>query len=116
VSYFRSDVDEIISNFTFMTLPATDVFAAGQKLLFVFDIETDRKRLVNFCRLILAGMETNSVKMWYVSLSLNKYYAVEWMKQTKKLVALSCSGLKIVKLGEPEDRSAAEVYLSLVSF
>ncbi|CAI8056775.1 hypothetical protein GBAR_LOCUS30922 [Geodia barretti] len=59
----RSDVDEIISNFTFMTLPATDVFAAGQKLLFVFDIETDRKRLVNFCRLILAGMETNSVKV-----------------------------------------------------
>jgi hypothetical protein len=59
-------------------------------------------------------METEEVKVWYVTLALSKAYAVAWIKQIKQLLTMACSGIKVLKLGYPEDDHAINCFLSLI--
>ena len=40
----------------------------------------------------------SKLQVWYVTLALERYYAVEWMKQTKKLFTLSMDVLRTVEV------------------
>ena len=40
-----------------------------------------------------------SFQRWYVTVSLNKQYAVDWIKQVKQILLLVCKRLAILKVG-----------------
>eukprot|EP00731_Ephydatia_muelleri_P016910 Em0010g8a len=55
----RTELDEQVIN---PPCPASELFLAGQKLLFIYQPTIDAQRLYVFCQAVLVGMETLEVK------------------------------------------------------
>eukprot|EP00731_Ephydatia_muelleri_P038629 Em0836g2a len=72
------------------------------------------QRLDAFCQAVLVGMETQELKHWYVTVSLNKQYAVDWIKQVKQILFLVCKRLATLKPGQPMDESSVTTCLNMI--
>lgn len=107
----RAEVDECVAN---PPRPATELFLAGQKLLFVYQPNIDAQRLDAFCQAVLVGMETQELKHWYVTVSLNKQYAVDWIKQVKSVLLMVCKRLTTLKPGQPRDDPSVTTCLNMI--
>jgi len=94
----RVEIDDFLSCAKKTPQAGCDLFIAGQKLLFVYRPVGDIERFISFCQALLASMESSQLKVWYVSVAVNKKYAVAWIKQVKHVLVMALNGLKGLKV------------------
>lgn len=84
LSIFRNEFDELLlqasdgshddTQKSTELLPALSVFKSSCRLLIVFDGERDRKRFEKLCKYITNSLHSESIKLSYVGVFLNKEY------------------------------------------
>lgn len=96
---------------------APEVFCAARTFLFIFHPEIDKERFERLCRCIIASMDADSIQESYVSVALNKEYAVLWIQQLKNILWNCCIYLKDLKPESPQDAKPLMLHLHvLVTF
>ncbi|XP_042146688.1 ubiquitin-protein ligase E3B isoform X2 [Ixodes scapularis] len=96
---------------------ALEVFCAARTFLFIFHPEIDKERFERLCRCIIASMDADSIQESYVSVALNKEYAVLWIQQLKNILWNCCIYLKDLKPESPQDAKPLMLHLHvLVTF
>ncbi|KAM7312031.1 ubiquitin-protein ligase E3B isoform X4 [Ixodes scapularis] len=96
---------------------ALEAFCAARTFLFIFHPEIDKERFERLCRCIIASMDADSIQESYVSVALNKEYAVLWIQQLKNILWNCCIYLKDLKPESPQDAKPLMLHLHvLVTF
>lgn len=85
--YFRNDFDQLLPEAASYThgshedapppidlLPALDVYRVTCRLFLIFKRQRDRKRFEKLCKYIVHSLHSESVKLSYVGVFLNKEY------------------------------------------
>ncbi|MBN3316719.1 UBE3B ligase, partial [Atractosteus spatula] len=94
---------------------ALSIFKIARKLLFIFNLKEDKVRFEKLCRCILGSMEVeNEPKVWYVSLALSKDLTIQWIKQIKDILWVSCEFLKKLKPDILQDNKMVTLYLTML--
>uniref|UniRef100_W5MA02 Ubiquitin-protein ligase E3B n=1 Tax=Lepisosteus oculatus TaxID=7918 RepID=W5MA02_LEPOC len=97
---------------------ALSIFKIARKLLFIFNLKEDKvshDRFEKLCRCILGSMEVeNEPKVWYVSLALSKDLTIQWIKQIKDILWVSCEFLKKLKPDILQDNKMVTLYLTML--
>lgn len=81
----RSDFDQLFSSLSpqgsqderqpqMELIPALDVYKVTCHLFLIFDKQRDRKRFEKLCKYIVQSLHSDSVKLSYVGVFLNKEY------------------------------------------
>ncbi|XP_072163453.1 ubiquitin-protein ligase E3B-like [Diadema setosum] len=97
--------------------PATEAYQAIKRFLYVFSDknERDKKRFEKVCRYVIASMESSKdMKVWYVSLALNKEYLLPWIYQLKQILWMCASQLKQLKPDLPVAARSIALYLHML--
>ncbi|XP_063620540.1 ubiquitin-protein ligase E3B [Cydia splendana] len=98
-------------------VPALDVYKAASQLFLVFKKERDRKRFEKLCKYIVQSLHSDSVKMSYVGVFLNKEYSLRWIAHIKDLLFKCCTYLEELKPESPVDMQRILIFLhTLVAF
>ncbi len=104
-----ADLDAVIDEWT-TALVAFKAASAFLNLAF----DEDYERLNSFCGRVLESLESSSSKVSYISVSLNKEFALRWIAHIKKLL-LACSR-RLADLGAKSAKEAPTLLRMLVSF
>ncbi|XP_069135904.1 ubiquitin-protein ligase E3B-like [Argopecten irradians] len=78
-------------------LPALEAYRKIKQFFFIYSRENDKKKFEYLCRYLLSSMDTEQIKLCYVSVALMKPYVVEWIQQTKNIMWHSCSCLRTLR-------------------
>lgn len=97
--------------------PALDVYHTACRLLLVFKLERDRRRFERLCHHIVTSLHSDSVKISYVGVFLNKDYSLQWIAHIKEVLYKCCQYLEILKPESPIDMQCILLHLhTLVAF
>lgn len=81
------------------------------------ECERDRERLENFCRYLLATIESESPKLSYIGVALNKDHSLSWIRHMKQLLLKCCTIMDSLKPETHRDTvSLAIILRTLVAF
>jgi ubiquitin-protein ligase E3 B len=81
------------------------------------DTEESRDRLENLCRYLLASIESESPKLSYIGVALNKVYSLSWIRHMKQLLYKCCALMDTLKPETHRDSiSLALMLRTLVAF
>ncbi|KAL4711976.1 hypothetical protein ACJJTC_011283 [Scirpophaga incertulas] len=98
-------------------LPALDVYKVTCRLFLVFNQERDRKRFEKLCKYIVQSLHSDSVKLSYVGVFLNKEHSLRWISHIKDLLYKCCLYLERLKPESPVDMQSILIHLhTLVAF
>ncbi|KAF9814607.1 hypothetical protein SFRURICE_001768 [Spodoptera frugiperda] len=98
-------------------IPALEVYRVTCRLFLVFKQQRDRKRFENLCRYIVQSLHSESVKLSYVGVFLNKEYSLRWIAHIKDLLYKCCQYLEELKPESPIDMQSILIHLhTLVAF
>lgn len=112
----RKEFDEFIPENCDLK-PAIQVYQHACKFLFVWKKERDKKRFGNLCKYIVSSLESESPKMSYVGVSLNKDYSVSFISHMKAILWKCCVYLDDLQPEFKNDMKMILMYLhTLVSF
>ncbi|XP_004930382.1 ubiquitin-protein ligase E3B [Bombyx mori] len=92
-------------------LPALSVFKSSCRLLIVFDGERDRKRFEKLCKYITNSLHSESIKLSYVGVFLNKEYSLRWISHIKDVLFKCCQYLEQLKPESPMDMQSILIHL-----
>ncbi|XP_012282275.1 ubiquitin-protein ligase E3B isoform X2 [Orussus abietinus] len=79
------------------------VYRVTSRFLIVYKKERDQERLEKLCRYLVRTLESESPKLSYVSLALNKDYYILWIAQMKSILhhcLVSLDNLRPERLGD----------------
>lgn len=113
---------EANSNNNIELKPSLQVYhAASHYLLITWKTEQqnddDRERLENLCRYLLKSIDSDSPKLSYIGVALNKEHSLSWIRHIKQLLFKCCSLLDSLKPETHRDTvSLALVLRTLVAF
>lgn len=102
--------------------PSLQVYHAASHYLMVVwktekDCEDDRERIERLCRYLLASIESESAKLSYIGVALNKDHSLSWIRHMKQLLFKCCSIMDTLKPETHRDTiSLALVLRFLVAF
>ncbi|XP_045532186.1 ubiquitin-protein ligase E3B [Pieris brassicae] len=96
---------------------ALDVYKATCRLFLVFKPQRDRKRFERLCKYIVQSLHSESVKISYVGVFLNKEYSLSWISHIKDLLHKCCQYLEQLKPESPLDMQSILIHLhTLLAF
>ena len=126
---FRNDFNNLIpdvsdsnSNSEIALKPSLQVYRAASHYLLISwktekESEDDRERIENLCRYLLASIESESPKLSYIGVALNKDHSLSWIRHMKHLLYKCCTILDQLKPETHRDTvSLALVLRTLVAF
>ncbi|XP_028179306.1 ubiquitin-protein ligase E3B-like [Ostrinia furnacalis] len=98
-------------------LPALEVYRVTCRLFLIFKQQRDRKRFEKLCKYIVQSLHSDSVKLSYVGVFLNKEYSLRWIAHIKDLLYKCCIYLEELKPESPLDMQSILIFLhTLVAF
>lgn len=81
------------------------------------DTDERRERLENLCRYLLASIESESPKMSYIGVALNKDHSLAWIRHMKQLLYKCCALMDTFKPETHRDTvSLALILRTLIGF
>ncbi|GAB0093851.1 ubiquitin-protein ligase E3B [Sergentomyia squamirostris] len=95
------------------------VYSVASRFLgrFVDDDPDHRERLERLCRYLVASLESDSPKISYIGVALNKEYSLTWIKHVKLLLHKCCICMEILKPEKHSESISLALYLhTLVAF
>lgn len=102
--------------------PSIKVYhVASHYLLIVWktqkETEESRERLENLCRYLLTTIESESIKLSYIGVALNKDHSLAWIRHIKQLLYKCCSLMDTLKPETHRDAvTLALILRTLVAF
>ncbi|XP_045491570.1 ubiquitin-protein ligase E3B [Colias croceus] len=90
---------------------ALDVYKVTCHLFLVFKPQRDRKRFEKLCKYIVQSLHSESVKISYVGVFLNKEYSLCWIQHIKDLLFKCCQYLEELKPESPIDMQSILIHL-----
>lgn len=97
--------------------PALQVYHHTCRLLIVWQQERDKERFARLCRYLVATLDSESPKISYVGVSLNKELSVIWISHMKNILWKCCMYLEELKPEFGNDMKLILLYLhTLVSY
>ncbi|KAL3269178.1 hypothetical protein HHI36_008263 [Cryptolaemus montrouzieri] len=98
-------------------IPSHQVYKQVSRLAMVWKKERDKERFVKLCRYLVCSLDSESPKVSYVGVALNKDYVLKWITQMNDILWKCCIYLKDLKLEFSSDSKQAVLFLHvLVSF
>ncbi|GJQ75479.1 hypothetical protein Trydic_g17567 [Trypoxylus dichotomus] len=98
-------------------IPAVTVFHHAYRFLIVWRKERDRERFVKLCHYLITSLDSDSPKLSYVGMALNKEYVLKWISHINDLLWKCCQYLEELKPELSSDMKIILLYLHmLVSF
>ncbi|KAK4876027.1 hypothetical protein RN001_012449 [Aquatica leii] len=98
-------------------IPAIDVYNQSKRLLLIFNKERDRDRFDKLCRYLVASLESDSPKLSYVGVALNKEHVMQWISHINDVLWKCCDYLEELRPEYANDMKNVLLYLHvLVSF
>ncbi|XP_045445888.1 ubiquitin-protein ligase E3B [Melitaea cinxia] len=98
-------------------VPALDVYRVACRLFLIFKHQRDKKRFEKLCKYIVQSLHSESVKVSYVGVFLNKEYSLRWISHIKDLLYKCCQYLEELKPESPIDMQSILIYLhTLLAF
>ncbi|XP_021340570.1 ubiquitin-protein ligase E3B-like, partial [Mizuhopecten yessoensis] len=95
-------------------LPALEVYKKIRQFFYVYSQEPDKRKLEFLCRYLLSSMDTEQIKLCYVSVALMKPYVVEWILQAKNIMWQSCSCLRTLRPENHTEMQSIMLHLRLL--
>lgn len=97
--------------------PALQIFCQVKRILIVFNKERDKTRFEKLCRYLIASLESDSPKLSYVGVALNKEHVMQWISHINDVLWKCCDYLEELKPEYASDMKVVLLYLHvLVSF
>lgn len=97
--------------------PALQIYHYACKLLLIWRKERDKEIFAKLCRYIVVTLESDSPKVSYVGLALNKEHVIRWISHINDLLWKCCEYLKDLRPEYVDDMKFIVLYLHvLVSF
>ncbi|XP_050678480.1 ubiquitin-protein ligase E3B isoform X2 [Leptidea sinapis] len=90
---------------------ALDVYKVACRLFLVFKQKRDSKRFERLCKYIVHSLHSESVKISYVGVFLNKDYSLRWIAHIKDLLFKCCQYLEQLKPEYPADMQSILIHL-----
>lgn len=92
---------EIPSNGEIVLKPSTKVYYASCRFLSLFKEQSPMytERLERLCRYLLASLESESPKLSYIGVALNKDLSITWIRHMKLLLYKCCICMEKLKPG-----------------
>lgn len=79
--------------------------------------DDDRDRIENLCRYLLASIESESPKLSYIGIALNKEHSLSWIRHMKRLLLKCCTIMDLLKPETHRDTVSLSLLLrTLVAF
>lgn len=98
-------------------IPALDVYHVTCRLFLVFKQQRDKKKFEKLCKYIVQSLHSESVKLSYVGVFLNKEYSLRWIAHIKDLLYKCCLYLEELKPESPLDLQSILTHLhTLIAF
>ncbi|XP_053625281.1 ubiquitin-protein ligase E3B [Plodia interpunctella] len=98
-------------------VPALELYKSTCHLFLIFKQQRDKKRFEKLCKYIVHSLHSESVKLSYVGVFLNKDYSIRWITHIKELLYKCCQYLEELKPESPIDMQSILVHLhTLVAF
>lgn len=118
---FSKEFDETIPTFGEgvkpTLLPSIQVYRQASRLFIVWQKGRDVESFVKFCRYLILSLESESPKLSYVGIALNKDYVLNWICHMNKVLWKCCELLDDLKPEVASDMKLVLLYLHfLVSF
>lgn len=97
--------------------PANDIFHQSLKLLLIWRKERDSDRFSNFCKYLIATLDSDSPKFSYVGVALGKESVLRWISHMNEILWICCEYLNGLRPEFAGDMKTIVLYLHvLVSF
>ncbi|KAF2900658.1 hypothetical protein ILUMI_05537 [Ignelater luminosus] len=97
--------------------PAIQIYYQVKRLLLIFNKTRDRDRFDRLCRYLIASLESDSPKISYVGVALNKEHVMQWISHINDVLWKCCDYLEELKPEYASDMKNVLLYLHiLVSF
>ncbi|KAL1132531.1 hypothetical protein AAG570_010486 [Ranatra chinensis] len=119
-SFFREEFDrEFPDDVKELEMkPALQQYRTVCRFVLIWKRERDQERFEKLCRYLVSSVESENVRLSYVSVALNKDYSLCWIKQIKDILWKCCEYLEMLQRPEvaSEMRSILLLLHTLVSF
>ncbi|PSN54423.1 Ubiquitin-protein ligase E3B [Blattella germanica] len=97
--------------------PCLQIYQITSRFLYVWQDERDKERFEKLCRYLVASLESDSIKLSYIGVGLNKEYALSWIPHMKDILWKCCCYLDGLRPEFPSDMRTILLYLhTLVAF
>ncbi|CAH2240226.1 jg1784 [Pararge aegeria aegeria] len=98
-------------------IQALDVYRAACRLFLIFKQQRDKKRFEKLCKYVVQSLHSESVKISYVGVFLNKEYSFRWIAHIKDMLYKCCQYLEELKPESPLDMQSILIHLhTLLAF
>lgn len=106
---FRSELDAFlpkdaceVADSKIELKPCIEVYNAACRFLSLFNEQSQSHtdRLERLCRYLLASLESESPKLSYIGVALNKELSISWIRHIKQLLYKCCVCMEKLKPGE----------------
>lgn len=100
-AFLPKDASEGIAN-NIELKPSIEVYTAACRFLSLFKEQSHRHtdRLERLCRYLLASLESESPKLSYIGVALNKELSISWIRHIKQLLYKCCVCIEKLKPGK----------------
>ncbi|XP_045782566.1 ubiquitin-protein ligase E3B [Maniola jurtina] len=96
---------------------ALEVYRVACRLFLIFKQQRDKKRFEKLCKYIVQSLHSESVKISYVGVFLNKEYSLRWIAHIKDLLYKCCQYLEELKPESPLEMQSILILLhTLLAF
>ncbi|XP_014290363.1 ubiquitin-protein ligase E3B [Halyomorpha halys] len=97
--------------------PAQHYYKIIWRFLYIWKAERDKVRFERLCSYLVAALENENVKISYISVALNKEFALEWIRQIKLILWRCCEYLDNLKPDVPSELHSILLLLhTLINF
>lgn len=111
------EFDMLFSSESSELKPSLQVYQVTCRFLLVWQKERDRERFDKLCRYLVSSLESDSIKLSYIGVALNKEHAIAWIAHVKDILWKCCCYLDELRPEFPADMRAILLYLhTLVAF
>uniref|UniRef100_A0A0P4WEM7 Ubiquitin-protein ligase E3B n=1 Tax=Scylla olivacea TaxID=85551 RepID=A0A0P4WEM7_SCYOL len=94
--------------------PALDAFHRITEFIKIFRLKTDGKRFEILTRYLLASMDSDNIKLTYVSCGMNKDLTLQWIHQIKDILFACCGILEELQPEISKENRLLSLYLHLL--
>lgn len=122
--FFSKNFDVIIPNLSadeeVELKPSLQVYHALSQFLLAWKHEQDpecRVKWEKVCRYLLASIESDSLKLNYIAVALNKEHSLSWIRHIKKVLYVCCTIIETLKPEVHQDTVTLALMLrTLIAF
>ncbi|CAL4088265.1 unnamed protein product, partial [Meganyctiphanes norvegica] len=99
---------------TINLMPAQQVFTIAARFIKIFNSKKDAKRFEILTRYVLASMDSEHLKLSYVSCGTNKLLTIHWIRHMKNVGHIACQLLESLHAEVASENRLLLLYLHLL--